>query len=194
MIENITNTVPVFAGLLDSIIEELGAKDRREHERRMKELQIIENSNLRDEYVQQLLLDRMLYPIEKAQHDIQTRAKHAQWLAHMITSQYKEHGLTKEQAIELSQQFRLLAIQITNIDTLHELRLVYAAVTMFVDRISFFKHKKFEESLEYSIRKKILNPLNTCIATQKNFELRLKMTHHQITLPSKSTGGSLETS
>jgi hypothetical protein len=34
-IENITNTVPVFAGLLDSIIEELGAKDRREHERRM---------------------------------------------------------------------------------------------------------------------------------------------------------------
>jgi hypothetical protein len=43
---------PVY---LDSIIEELGAKDRREHERRMKELQIIENSNLRDEYVQQLL-------------------------------------------------------------------------------------------------------------------------------------------
>jgi hypothetical protein len=149
----------------------------------MKELQIIENSNLRDEYVQQLLLDRMLYPIEKAQHDIQTRAKHAQWLAHMITNQYKEHGLTKEQSIELAQQFRILAIQITNIDTLHDLRFVYAVVTMFVDRLSSFKHKKFEESLEYSIRKKILNPLNTCIATQKNFELRQKMMNHQIALP-----------
>jgi len=187
MIDNISNVTPFFAGLLDSIIEELGAKDRREHERRMKDLQIIENSNLRDEYVQQLLLDRLLYPIEKAQHDIQTRAKHAQWLAHMITSQYREHGLTKEQAIDLAHQFRLLAIQITNIDTLHDLRFVYAVATIIVDRISSFKHKKFEESLEFSIRKKILNPLNTCIATQKNFELRLKMMNNQMALPSRKT-------
>lgn len=188
MINTICDTVPAFAGLLDSIIEELSAKDHRDHERRMKELQIIENSNLRDEYVQQLLLDRLLYPIEKTQHDIQTRAKHAQWLAHMITDRNKEHGLTREQAIELAQQFRLLAIQITNIDTLHDLRLVYAAVTILVDRISPFKHKEFEKSLEYSIRKKILNPLNTCVANQKNFEIRLETMNRQKTLPSRGTG------
>jgi hypothetical protein len=186
MIDGINTTVPILAGLLDSVIEELGAKERREHELRMKELQLIENSNLRDEYVQQLLLDRLLYPIEKAQHDIQTRAKHAQWLAHMITDQYKKHGLTKEQAEDLGQQFRLLAIQITNIDSLHDLRFTYAVTTIFVDRISKFRHKKFEESLEYSIRKKILNPLNTCIATQKNFELRLEAMNSLKALPSKS--------
>lgn len=184
LIENLSGTTPILAGLLDSIIEEIGAKERREHERRMKELQIIENSNLRDDYVQHLLIDRLLYPIEKAQHDIQNRAKHAQWLAHMITAQYKSHGLTKEQSTELAQQFRMLAIQITNIDTLHDLRFTYAVITMFVDRIALFKHKNFEESLEFSIRKKILNPFNTCIATQKNFELRLKMMHDHVALPS----------
>jgi len=77
MISGIDMSVPMIAGLLDSIIEEMGAKDRREHERRMKELQIIENSNLKDEYVKQLLLDRILYPVEKAQNDIQNAAKQA---------------------------------------------------------------------------------------------------------------------
>jgi hypothetical protein len=71
MVTNLNPTVSVLAGLLDSIIEELGAKDRREHERRIKELKIIESSSLRDEYVKQLLLDRLLAPIEKAHHDIQ---------------------------------------------------------------------------------------------------------------------------
>ena len=36
MISGIDMSVPMIAGLLDSIIEEMGAKDRREHERRMK--------------------------------------------------------------------------------------------------------------------------------------------------------------
>ena len=34
MISGIDMSVPMIAGLLDSIIEEMGAKDRREHERR----------------------------------------------------------------------------------------------------------------------------------------------------------------
>lgn len=102
MISGIDMSVPMIAGLLDSIIEEMGAKDRREHERRMKELQIIENSNLKDEYVKQLLLDRILYPVEKAQHDIQNAAKHAQWLSEIVLFHYKDHGLTQEQAYELS--------------------------------------------------------------------------------------------
>ena len=141
----------------------------------MKELQIIENSNLRDEYVRQLLLDRLLAPVEKAQYDIQNRAKHAQWLADRVVYDYQYHGLIEEQAHELAQQLRLLAIQITNVESLHDLKLVYAAATVFTDKISIFKHEKREYSLVYSIRDKILNPLNTCIATQKNFEIRQKM-------------------
>lgn len=66
MVTGFNPTVPIIAGLLDSIIEELGAKDRREHERRMKEFQLIESSSLKDEYARQLLFDRLLSPIEKA--------------------------------------------------------------------------------------------------------------------------------
>lgn len=165
-------SVPVIAGLLDLIIEEMGAKDRREHERRMKELQIIENSNLKDEYVKQLLLDRILYPIEQAQHDIQNAAKHAQWLSEIVLFHYKDHGLSEEQAYELSKQLKLLAIQITYADSLHDLKFVYAVVTMFNDKVSVFKHSKREYCIHYNIRHHILEKLNTCIATGNNFKIR----------------------
>lgn len=58
MIAGFNMSVPVIAGLVDSIIDKLGAQDRRNHELRMKDLQIIQNSNLKDEYVRQLLLKR----------------------------------------------------------------------------------------------------------------------------------------
>jgi hypothetical protein len=172
MISGIDMSVPMIAGLLDSIIEEMGAKDRREHERRMKELQIIENSNLKDEYVKQLLLDRILYPVEKAQHDIQNTAKHAQWLSEIVLFHYGDHGLTKEQAYELSRQLKLLAIQITHADSLHDLKFVYATITLFNNEISVFKHSKKEHSIHYNIREHILNTLNSCIATGNNFKIR----------------------
>ena len=172
-----------LSGLLDSIIEEIGAKDRREHERRMGELQIIENSSLRDEYVRQLLLNRILYPVEQAQHDIQNTAKHAQWLSEIILFHYADHGLTEEQAYELSQQLKLLAIQITHAGSLHELKFVYAVVTIFCDRISRFRHKTREYSIHYNIRHHILNKLNTCIATSNNFRIREELMKY-ITSPS----------
>jgi hypothetical protein len=172
MISGIDMSVPMIAGLLDSIIEEMGAKDRREHERRMKELQIIENSNLKDEYVKQLLLDRILYPVEKAQHRIQKTAKHAQWLSEIVLFHYGDHGLTKEQAYELSRQLKLLAIQITHADSLHDLKFVYATITLFNNEISVFKHSKKEHSIHYNIREHILNTLNSCIATGNNFKIR----------------------
>lgn len=185
MIDGFNPTVPILAGFLDSVIEELGAKDRREHERRMQELQLIESSNLRDEYARQLLLDRLLSPIEQAQHDIQNRAKHAQWLAGIVVYYYQDHGLAEDQAHELARQLRLLAIQITNVESLHDLKFVYAVVTIFTDKISIFKHKKREYRLEYSIRDKILNPLNTCIATERNFIRRIQLMEEQLTLPSR---------
>lgn len=183
MLSEINTSVPVIAGLLDSIIEEIGAKDRREHERRMKELQIIENSSMKDEYVRQLLLDRILYPIEKAHHDIQNTAKHAQWLAEIVLFHYGDHGLTKEQAYELSKQLKLLAIQITHVDSLHDLKFVYAVITIFSDRISVFRHKKREYCIGYNIREKILNKLNTCITTGNNFKIREELMRGQLSLP-----------
>lgn len=138
MVTSLNPTVPVLSGLLESIIEELGAKDRREHERRMKELQIIENSNLRDEYVKQLLIDRLLAPIEKAHYDIQNTAKHLQYLAPLIVLHHQDHGLTEEQSYELASQLQQLAILITNIDTLHELKFAYAVTTLMTSKIYKF--------------------------------------------------------
>lgn len=175
MVTSLNPTVPVLSGLLESIIEELGAKDRREHERRMKELQIIENSNLRDEYVKQLLIDRLLAPIEKAHYDIQNTAKHLQYLAPLIVLHHQDHGLTEEQSYELASQLQQLAILITNIDTLHELKFAYAVTTLMTSKIYKFRHRDFKFSIGESIRKGVIEPLNTCIATQKNFEIRLKV-------------------
>ena len=164
-----------ITGLLDSIIEEIGAKDRREHERRMKELQIIESSSLKDEYVKQLLIDRLLAPIEQAHHSIQNTAKHLQWLAPLVVLHHRDHGLTEEQSYELASQLQQLAILITNVDTLHDLKFVYAVTTLLTTKISRYRHRDLRFSIGDSIRRGVLEPLNTCIATQKNFEVRLKV-------------------
>lgn len=174
MITNLNPMTSVLANLLDSITEELGAKDRREHERRMKELQIIEHSSLRDEYVKQLLLDRLLTPVEQANHSIQNTAKHLQWLAPLVIFHHKDHGLTEEQSFELASQLQQLAILITNVNTLHELKFAYAVTTLMTSKIAKFKHRYLHLSIGESIRRGVLEPLNTCIATQKNFEVRLK--------------------
>jgi acyl carrier protein len=159
-------------GLLDSVIQEIGAQDRREHERRMQQLHMIENSSLRDEYVKQLLIDRILCPVESAHHDIQNTAKHAQWLSEIILFHYRDHNLTEEQAYALSKELKLLAIQITQVDSLHDLKFVYAVITLFNDKIVKFRHHIQEYSIQYNIRHHILNKLNTCIATANNFRVR----------------------
>lgn len=178
--------VPALTGLFDKIIDELSARERRDHELKMQQLKLIESSSLKDEYARQLLLDRLLYPVEAAQHDIQNCAKHAQWLAQAVTYHYQDHGLAEEQAHELARQLRLIAIHITNIDSLHDLKQVYGAVTLFINEISIFKHRDYKYSIESSVRKGILEPLNTCIATERNFIRRMQFMEEQIALKPRS--------
>lgn len=163
-----------FAGLIEKIFDEIAAEDRRNHERRMKELQLIENSSARDEYARQLLLDRFLGPVDEAQHQIQNTAKHAQYLAEAVIVYHRDHGLTEQQAHELAGQFRLLAIKITHVESLHDLKLVYSLATLFAGQIGTFHHKDRKYRIDHSIRKNILNPLNTCIATERNFHRRIQ--------------------
>ncbi len=169
-----TTAAVSFMGLVDKLMDELAAKDRREHEVRMKELQMIDNSNLRDEYVQQLLLDRFLGPIEEAQHVIQNTAKHAQYLAEVVIVYHADHSLTQEQAAELSKQLRLLAIKITQVESLHDLKLIYSVITLFTEQVSAFPHHDRKYRIDHSIRKQMLDSLNTCIATERNFRRRLQ--------------------
>ena len=165
-------SVAMIARLLSTAIEEAGAKDRRQHELRIKELQIIENSDLRDEYVKQLMINRMLHPIEKAQLEIQDAAKHAQWLSEEILFKHDDHRLSLEEARELSKQLKLLAIEITHANTLHELKMAYSITTLFNHRVSKYLHAERKKSVHYEIRHGILNRLNSCIAAGNNFRLR----------------------
>jgi len=105
--------VSPLVSLLQNIIQEAHADNQRKHEEKMQELQLIANSELRDKYVEQLVLDKFLTPIEDAQHKIQDTAKHAQYMAESVNYYYRDHNLNKEQAQEVCQQFRVLAIKIS---------------------------------------------------------------------------------
>ncbi|MDJ0550295.1 MAG: hypothetical protein PX639_14505, partial [Microcystis sp. M49637_WE12] len=128
--------------LLDTILTEIYAENRRKHEERMAELQVISNSSLRDAYAQQLLLDRFLAPVENAQHSIQNAAKHAQYMAEVVNYYHHDHGCSQEQAQEISRQFRALAVKISQIDSLYDLKIIYQVVTVFTQQLSRFKHRE----------------------------------------------------
>jgi hypothetical protein len=92
----------MVAGLFDSIVSALVEQNRQEHERKMAEFEIIANSSERDNYARQLVLDRMLAPMEKAQREIQKAAQHAQWLSEKIEDYHKDHCMTIEQARDVT--------------------------------------------------------------------------------------------
>ncbi len=96
MLETIFSEVSLFNKILDQLQEE----DRRKHEQKLQELAIIADSNLRDQLAAELLMDKLLAPIEKAQFQIQEAANHAQWMAEAIGYYYADHGLTQKQARE----------------------------------------------------------------------------------------------
>ena len=183
--------VSPIAGLLQSIIQEARAENKRRHEEKMAEVQLIANSELRDSYVRQIVLDKFLYPVEQAQHELQNAAKHAQYLAETVNYYYQDHSLTKEQARDIGQQFRFLAIKIAQIDSLSDLKLMYEATTFFVHRISEFKHHDRKYSLENSVRQHILNRLNTCIATENNFQRRVYFMNQAQDMINKNNNGLL---
>lgn len=173
-----------IVGLLEKLIDEVGADKRREHEKHMKEheermkmIAMIADSKLRDVYVHQLLLNQFfLNSSEKAQCKLQNAAKHSQWLAEMANYHHQDHGATQEQGKEVSTQLRLLAVKISKIASLDDLQVIYEAATLFTDQLSRFSHKEREYSLERSIRHHILNALNDCIAIENNLRRRAALT------------------
>ena len=162
----------VGSNLLEKLLSQIYEEEARRQEQKIQELKIIADSSLRDQLAAQLLMDKFLAPVEKAQDCIQNAAKHAQYLAEIVGYYYVDHEMSREQAQEICSQFRLLAIKLTESNTLHDLKLVYRAITIFTDNISIFKHSNRHYSVERSVRQGILNPLNTCIASYENFQRR----------------------
>lgn len=165
----------VISGLLGKLIDFVQADQVRAHEKRIKELEIICSSSLRDSYVQQLLLDKFLTPVETAQHQIQNAAKHANWIAGKIIYYHQDHKATRKQGQEISAELRVLATKITQANSLDELKVIYGAVNLFAAQLTDwgFTHPNEKYSLQHTIREGILNVLNTCIATENNFQRRV---------------------
>jgi hypothetical protein len=170
-----------IASLLQTVIQEAHAENQRKHEEKMAEIQLIANSELRDSYVQQLILDKFLTPIENAQYEIHNAAKHSQYMAEVINYHYGDHNLSKNQAKEVSQQFRFLAVKLSQIDSLYDLKLVYNATTIFAHRMADFQHRDRNYSIEREIRHGILDRLGICIALENNFQRRLSFMSDRIT-------------
>ena len=161
--------------VLQSIFELLYEEDRRKHELELQQLSIIADSNARDQLAIHLLADRILAPVEQAQFLIQDAAKHAQFLAESIGRYYSDHGMSQAEARIISKQFRTLAIKLTDGASLHDLKIIYKAITNFVDEISVFRHREVKYSIEYEVRTGILDRLNGCIANYTNFQRRMDL-------------------
>ena len=168
MLGEMFSGVSLFSKFLDQLQEE----DRRKHEQKLQELSIIADSKFRDQLAAELLVDKILAPIEKAPFKIQDAAKHAQYMAEVISYHYGDHGLTKKQASEICTQFRFLALQLTEANSLYDLKLIYKAATLFIAQISVFKNRERKYSIEREVREGILDRLNTCIANYENFQRR----------------------
>lgn len=184
----------VFFGvnLLNKILDQIQEEDRQKHQQRLQELAIIADSSLRDQLASELLIDKVLAPIESAQFQIHEAAKHAQYMAEVISYHYIDHGLTQEQARKLSSQFRFLALQLTDANSLYNLKLIYKAITLFVDEISVFKHRERKYSIESEVRHGILDRLSHCIANYENFQRRTALAAgnnhaNQYSLPKNET-------
>lgn len=163
------------AKFLQGVLELINLEERHSHELRMQQLGIISNSALRDELAQQLLLDRFLAPVEAAQHRIHHAAQHAQYLAEAFLQYRQDHGASHEEAEAIAGQLRFLAICLTKSESLHDLKKIYEATTLFIDKVSCFQHYKRDYSIGRGIRQGILNRLNDCIADENNFQRRVAL-------------------
>ena len=140
-------------------------------------LEIISNSSERDNFARQLVLDYVLVPMEKAQHEIQKAAKHAQELSGKIVDHHKDHGMTLEDAQETERQLKLIAVRLSNVISINDLRVDYAAITEYRSQISVFRNKYENCRIEYSIRKGILDRLNDSMAVANNTQMRLDLSN-----------------
>ena len=162
--------IPPIDNLLQTIIQETHTENQQRNQEKMAQIKLITDAKLRDSYIQQLLVDKFLIPIEQVQHEIQKAATHAQYMAEAVNYHYKDHHLTKEQGKEVSQQFRILAVQLSQVDSLYSLKITYKAVTIFAHCMANFQHKEKKYSIEREIRKHILERLGTCLERENNFQ------------------------
>jgi hypothetical protein len=96
---------------------------------------------------------------------VQNVAKHSQWLSETVVNCHNNHKCSPSEAELLATELRQLAMELSNIRTVYDLRIIYKVVTLFTYQISRFKHyKKTKYCWDYSMRNSMVNVLNDCLA------------------------------
>ena len=95
---------------------------------------------------------------------VQKVAKHSHYLAEMVITYYKNHQCSRQEAEQLSLELNQLAMEISLIRSVYDLRIMYKVVTLFTHQISRFQHRKSKYRWNKSMREKMVNVLNDCLS------------------------------
>lgn len=95
---------------------------------------------------------------------IQETSQHSQYLSEVVITYYRDHNCSSGEADLLSTELKHLAIALSMIYTVHDLRKFYIVVTLFTHQISRFRHRKTKYCWDYSMRKNMLDKLNNCLS------------------------------
>ena len=95
---------------------------------------------------------------------IQKTAKHSNYLAQIAREDRNDHGCSREEANILSAELNQLGIELSMIRSAFDLTIMYKVATLFRHQISRFQHKKSKYHWNNSMREKMLNVLNDCLA------------------------------
>ena len=95
---------------------------------------------------------------------IQKIAKQSNYLAEIVIEYHKDHGCSRQEADTLSAELNYLAIELSMIRSAFDLTIMYKVIALFLHQISRFQHKKSKYRWNNSMREKMLNVLNDCLA------------------------------
>ncbi len=95
---------------------------------------------------------------------IQETSQHSQYLSEVVITYYRDHNCPSHEADLLSTELKQLAISLSMIYTVHDLKKFYIVVTLFTHQISRFRHRERKYRWDYLMRKNMLDKLNNCLS------------------------------
>ncbi len=95
---------------------------------------------------------------------IQETSQHSQYLSEVVITYYRDHNCPSHEADLLSTELKQLAISLSMIYTVHDLKKFYIVVTLFTHQISRFRHWEMHHRWDHLMRTNMLDKLNNCLS------------------------------
>ena len=82
----------------------------------------------------------------------------------IVITFHNDHQCSRQEAEQLSPELNQLAMEISMIRSVYDLRIMYKVVTLFTHQISRFQHRKSKYRWNRSMREKMVNVLSDCLS------------------------------